>query len=64
MNRRIARDGKEKLRSESSVIQEWQANVMPTHKKLVAPGAAISDLVVSGEGDVEDLANAVEVEIA
>lgn len=26
---------------------------MPTHKELVAPGAALADLVVSGEGDVE-----------
>ncbi|QUY45801.1 zeta toxin family protein (plasmid) [Acaryochloris sp. 'Moss Beach'] len=64
MNRRIVRDGKEKLRSESNVIQEWQANVMPTHKELVAPGAALADLVVSGEGDVTDLANAVQVAIA
>ncbi|MGR3278301.1 uridine kinase family protein [Acaryochloris marina NIES-2412] len=56
MNRRIVRDGKEKLRSEFSVIQEWQANVMPTHKELVAPGAVVADLVVSGEGDVgEDI---------
>ncbi|KAI9129822.1 uridine kinase [Acaryochloris sp. CCMEE 5410] len=54
MNRRIVRDGKEKLRSESSVIQEWQVNVIPTHKELVAPGVAVADLVVSGEGDVEE----------
>lgn len=43
MNRRIIRDGTEKLRSESSVIQEWQANVMSTHKELVVPGAVVAD---------------------
>ncbi|MGR3279762.1 uridine kinase family protein [Acaryochloris marina NIES-2412] len=50
MNRRITRDGKEKLRSESSVIQEWQANVMPTHKELVAPGAVVAGLEVLDKG--------------
>ena len=56
MNRRILGDGKEKLRSESSVIQEWKVNVMPTHRKLVEPGAAVADLVVSGESDVGESA--------
>ena len=59
MTRRIIRDGKEKLRSKSSVIQEWQANVMPTHKELVTPGAAVADLVVLGEGDVGENARKV-----
>lgn len=50
MNRRIVRDGKEKLRSEFSVIQGWQANVMPTHKELVAPGAVVAGLEVLDKG--------------
>ncbi|QUY45665.1 uridine kinase (plasmid) [Acaryochloris marina S15] len=54
MNCRIIRDGKEKLRSESSVIQEWQANVMPTHEELVESGAAVADLVVSGEEEYKE----------
>lgn len=53
MNRRIVRDGKEKLRSKSKIIQDWHAHVMPTHTKMVAPGVEVADLVVSGEGDVE-----------
>ncbi|MGR3279621.1 uridine kinase family protein [Acaryochloris marina NIES-2412] len=55
MDRRITRDAKEKLRSKSNVIQEWQANVMPTHKELVGPAAAVADLVVSGDGDVGEI---------
>ena len=54
MNRRIVRDGKEKLRSESRIIQDWNAHVMPAHKTLVAHGVELADLVVSGEGDVEE----------
>lgn len=40
MNRKINRDAKEKLRLESSVIQEWQTNVMPTYEELVGSGKA------------------------
>lgn len=52
MKRRIIRDRREKLRTESKIIQEWQANVMPTHKEMVEPGAEVADLMVSGESDV------------
>ncbi|WP_262562731.1 uridine kinase [Acaryochloris sp. CCMEE 5410] len=55
MKRRITRDSKDKLRTKASVIQEWQANVMPTHKELVEPGVAVADLVVSGESAVEEV---------
>ncbi|ABW31917.1 uridine kinase family protein [Acaryochloris marina] len=55
MKRRIARDSKEKLRTKTSVIQEWQSNVMPTHKELVMPGASVADLVVSGETAVGEI---------
>ncbi len=54
MSRRIVRDEKEKLRSESRIIQDWNAHVMPAHKALVAHGIELADLVVSGEDDVEE----------
>lgn len=51
MERRINRDGWEKLRSKASVIQKWQSNVMPMHKKMVGPDAEVADLVLSGDVD-------------
>lgn len=59
MNRRITRDGQEKLRSKSKIIQDWHAHVMPTHTKMVAPGIEVADLVVPGESDVGEIVNKV-----
>ncbi len=54
MNRRITRDRKKKLRSKSNIIHDGHAHVMPTHKEFVELGAAVADLVASGESDVEE----------
>lgn len=52
LNRRLIRDAGEKLRSQSSILNEWQTNVMPTHRTMVEQGMDIADLVVSGETPV------------
>lgn len=52
LERRLVRDSTEKLRSQTSIIQEWHENVMPTHHALVQQGASKADLMVSGEGDI------------
>ncbi|MGB7414161.1 MAG: uridine kinase [Thermosynechococcaceae cyanobacterium] len=59
LERRLARDSTEKLRSPSSIIKEWHENVMPTHQSLVEHGATKADLLVSGEDDVGNTAGAV-----
>lgn len=37
------------------MIQEWESNVMPTHKELVEPGVAVANLVVSGASAVGEI---------
>lgn len=59
LERRLGRDSTEKLRSPSSIVKEWNENVMPTHAAMVEQGATKADLQVSGEGDVRNTAEAV-----
>ncbi|PZD72832.1 Uridine kinase [Acaryochloris thomasi RCC1774] len=52
LERRLVRDSTEKLRSQTSIIQEWHKNVMPTHQALVQQGASKADLIISGDRDI------------
>lgn len=51
--RRVLRDVVERGRSAESVIHQYLGTVRPMHMEFVAPSRAFADLVVSGEGELE-----------
>lgn len=57
--RRIARDMAERGRTAQSVLAQYQQTVRPMHRAYVAPSRWSADLVVDGEGAIEDALDAV-----
>lgn len=49
--RRLARDIRERGRSEQSVIDQWNATVDPMHQQFIEPTKTFADRVLSGESD-------------
>jgi len=54
LERRVARDMASRGRSRAQVMHQYQATVAPMHERFVGPSARRADLVVSGEGDLEE----------
>lgn len=53
LRRRLLRDTAERGRSRASVLQQYQATVLPMAREFVLPSAAYADLIVSGEQPLE-----------
>jgi uridine kinase len=62
--RRLARDTRERGRSEAQVTAQFETTVRPMHARFVAPLRACADLVVAGEAPVEPAAEALAARIA
>jgi uridine kinase len=56
--RRIERDQRERARSRDSVLCQWEATVLPMHRRYVLPCRGHADLIVPGD-DLEASAEAV-----
>jgi uridine kinase len=54
LERRVARDMANRGRSRAQVLQQYRTTVAPMHARFVGPSARHADLVVSGEGDLEE----------
>ena len=52
--RRLSRDIKERGRTEESVKKQYEKTVLPMHNKYIEPSRQFADLVVSGEGPIEE----------
>jgi uridine kinase len=59
LERRVARDMANRGRSREQVMLQYQATVAPMHARFVGPSVRHADLVVSGEGDLEETLAAV-----
>jgi len=59
LDRRVARDVRERGRTLESVIRQYNETVRPMYEKYVLPTRAFADLVVRGDEAVEKLAAAV-----
>jgi uridine kinase len=53
LQRRIRRDTGERGRSETSVRAQWARTVQPSAERFVLPTRAHADLIVRGDGDLE-----------
>lgn len=47
LNRRIDRDIKERNRTLDGIINQWEKQVLPMHKKFIQPTESIADLVIN-----------------
>lgn len=54
LERRIARDTRERGRSEPSIRQQYAATVQPMFERYCAPTARFADLTLPGDGTVDD----------
>jgi uridine kinase len=54
LERRVARDMASRGRSRAQVLHQYQSTVAPMHARFVGPSARHAELVVSGEGDLEE----------
>ncbi len=59
LERRIARDTRERGRTEESVRQQYATTVRPMYEKYCRPTAKFADLQLSGQDDADELASAV-----
>ena len=57
--RRLARDTRERGRTEASVRAQWTATVQPMYERYVEPTRRFADLVVSGTDTLEASAGAI-----
>ena len=57
--RRLARDTAERGRTRESVLVQYEATVRPMAEEYILPTGAHADLVLDGEGQLEELAAAV-----
>jgi uridine kinase len=48
LKRRMARDIKERGRTEESILQQWNTTVQPMHEAFCAPSLEQADIVVDG----------------
>lgn len=51
LSRRIARDVRERGRTEASVLEQWRSNVQPMHEAFCAPTKEYASEVLTGEFD-------------
>lgn len=63
LRRRLQRDVEERGREESDVRAQFAATVAPMHERFVEPFASEADLIVNGEGVVEESLRLVEAYI-
>ena len=59
LRRRVERDCRERGRNEESIIEQYEATVLPMYHEFVAPSRSHADLVVTGTGTQEDALDAV-----
>jgi uridine kinase len=62
--RRIDRDAQERSRTRESVIQQYEETVAPMARAFVLPTRDLADLVVDGEGRLEESVAAVMAAVA
>jgi uridine kinase len=63
LERRVARDQKERGRSEASIREQFEATVAPMHRLFVQPSSEHADLILDGRRPVEELAQKLALEI-
>jgi len=54
--RRMNRDINERDRSPEGVLNQWENQVLPMHKKFVETSTHFANIILSGEGEFEDYA--------
>ncbi len=54
LERRMFRDINERERTADGVINQWEKQVLPMHKKYVETSAKFANIIVSGENKIED----------
>jgi uridine kinase len=52
--RRLHRDLEERGRDAEDVLQQWETQVRPMHEAFVEPARSSAELIVSGEGPVDE----------
>ena len=50
---------RERRRTPESVVEQYMDTVRPMHLKFVAPSRAFADIVVRGDGRIEDAVSAI-----
>ena len=64
LERRIERDARERARTRESVVRQFEETVAPMARAFVLPARRLADVVVDGEGRLDESVEAVKAAVA